>query len=189
MFGAMTAFSTSVSPQCGQAISRPLLRLEAFAVAEPGLEFVVGRAAQREQDHPSYLLTRLSIPEPTGLAIICPTVLTKPSKVDTTSSWVRRFAPLIRPGGQVLDLAAGSGRHTALLLDMGLRVTAVDRDVAALMALAGRALPVCRDRSGATATRWRLGGEYDGIVVTNYLHRPLFAGSHSGARAGRVLDL
>jgi 2-polyprenyl-3-methyl-5-hydroxy-6-metoxy-1,4-benzoquinol methylase len=50
---------------------------------------------------------------------------------------VRRFLPLIRRGGRVLDLAAGGGRHTRLLLDMGLRVTAVDRNVEALLALAG----------------------------------------------------
>ena len=51
---------------------------------------------------------------------------------DRPSTWVRRFAPLIRPGGRVLDLAAGGGRHTRLLLDMGFAVTAVDRDVTAL---------------------------------------------------------
>jgi hypothetical protein len=28
------------------------------------------------------------------------------------SRWVRRFAPLIAPGGRVLDLACGSGRHS-----------------------------------------------------------------------------
>jgi len=92
------------------------------------------------------------------------------------SAWVRRFAPLIRPGGQVLDLAAGGGRHTRLLLDMGFRVIAVDRNVDALRALAGvrcavRELDlesgVPEDALGA------LGGGYDGIVVTNYLHRPL----------------
>jgi len=54
------------------------------------------------------------------------------------SVWVRRFAPLVRSGGHVLDLAAGSGRHTRLLLDMGLWVTAVDRDIAALKELAGK---------------------------------------------------
>ena len=36
------------------------------------------------------------------------------------SLWVRRFVPLIRPSGQVLNLAAGGGRHIELLLDMGL---------------------------------------------------------------------
>ena len=47
-----------------------VLRLEALAIAEPGLEFVAGRAAQREQDHRANLLTRVSIPEPSALAIV-----------------------------------------------------------------------------------------------------------------------
>lgn len=72
----------------------------------------------------------------------------------------------------VLDLAAGSGRHSRLLLESGCTVRAVDRDVSALGRLAG---PRCEVRridleSGAG---WSLGDGYDGIVVTNYLHRPL----------------
>ena len=55
----------------------------------------------------------------------------------TPSAWVRRFAPLIRRGGRVLDLAAGAGRHTRLLLDMGFSVVAIDRDIAELHRLAG----------------------------------------------------
>jgi len=96
----------------------------------------------------------------------------------TPSVWVRRFAPLIRPGGRVLDLAAGGGRHTRLLLDMGFRLTAVDRDIAELRPLASdrcdiRALDL---EAGAPESAWApLGGDYDGIVVANYLHRPLFA--------------
>ena len=92
------------------------------------------------------------------------------------SAWVRRFAPLIRQGGHVLDLAAGGGRHTRLLLDMGFRVMAVDRNVDALRALAGARCAV-REldlESGAPENvPGALGGGYDGIVVTNYLHRPL----------------
>src|SRR6266852_8066426 len=93
------------------------------------------------------------------------------------SAWVRRFAPLIRPGGRALDLAAGAGRHTRLLLDMGFRVTAVDRDIEGLRPLAGdkceiRAIDL---ESGPGNALGPLGGGYDGIVVTNYLHRPLFA--------------
>ena len=94
------------------------------------------------------------------------------------SAWVRRFAPLIRPGGRVLDLAAGAGRHTRLLLDMGFRVTAVDRDIEGLRPLAGdkceiRAIDL--ETGAPESTFVTLGGGYDGIVVTNYLHRPLFA--------------
>ena len=92
------------------------------------------------------------------------------------SAWVRRFAPLIRQGGHVLDLAAGGGRHTRLLLDMGFRVMAVDRNVDALRALAGAGCAV-REldlESGVPEDALAaLGGGYDGIVVTNYLHRPL----------------
>jgi len=94
-----------------------------------------------------------------------------------TSVWVRRFAPLIRPGGHVLDLAAGGGRHTRLLLDMGLSVTAVDRNVEALRPLAGARCSVQEIdlESGVPENALgALGSGYDGIVVTNYLHRPLF---------------
>src|SRR6266851_6040415 len=93
---------------------------------------------------------------------------------DTPSAWVRRFLPLIRRGGRVLDLAAGGGRHTRLLRDMGFVVTAVDRDVTALQPLAGDDCEV-RAIDLETGAGWPLGGGYDGIVVTNYLHRLLFA--------------
>ena len=92
------------------------------------------------------------------------------------SPWVRRFAPLIRAGGHVLDLAAGAGRHTQLLLDMGLDVTAVDRDIGSLRDLAGTRCELRQidleagDPDDVVA---QLGGEFDGIVVTNYLYRPL----------------
>ena len=91
-----------------------------------------------------------------------------------SSAWVRRFLPLIRPGGRVLDLAAGTGRHTRLMLEMGFRVTAVDRDITALAALAGERCEI-RAHDLEAGAPWPLGGGYDGIIVTNYLHRPLFA--------------
>src|SRR5690348_3488434 len=90
------------------------------------------------------------------------------------SPWVRRFAAAIRAGGRVLDLAAGGGRHARLLRSAGLRVVAVDRDVAALADLAGDPGCVIRQLDLETGDRWALGGGYDAIVVTNYLHRPLF---------------
>lgn len=105
---------------------------------------------------------------------------------DTPSAWVRRFAPLIRSGGRVLDLAAGAGRHTRLLLDMGFHVTAVDRDVEPLQRFAGADCDV-RALDLETGGPWRLGGGYDGIVVTNYLHRPLFAPISAALSRGGVL--
>ena len=93
------------------------------------------------------------------------------------SPWVTRFAPLIAPGSRVLDLACGAGRHTLWLLDAGCAVTAVDRDPDALAKLARRAssrLSLLR-YDLETGARWPLGNaRFAGIVVANYLHRPLF---------------
>ena len=61
---------------------------------------------------------------------------------ETPSFWVRGFAPLIRAGGRVLDLAAGAGRHTRPLLDMGLNVTAVDRDIGVRYRFGGSAVRI-----------------------------------------------
>ena len=55
----------------------------------------------------------------------------------TPSTWVTRFAPLIAAGGEVLDLACGSGRHARWLVSRGFRVEAADRDAVALELLAG----------------------------------------------------
>jgi SAM-dependent methyltransferase len=105
---------------------------------------------------------------------------------DTPSAWVRRFVPLIRQGGRVLDLAAGGGRHTRLLLDMGFTVVAVDRDIAGLRPLAGDKCEI-RAIDLEAGTPWPPGGGFDGIVVTNYLHRPLFAPIAAALAPGGVL--
>jgi SAM-dependent methyltransferase len=87
---------------------------------------------------------------------------------------VKRWAGFIAGGGEVLDLACGSGRHSRYLASAGYRVCAVDRDarsVAALTAIAGVSVQVV-DLEGAP---WPLQGRrFAGIVVTNYLYRPLF---------------
>ena len=102
------------------------------------------------------------------------------------SVWVKRFLPLIKPGGLVLDVAAGSGRHVRLLRDCGFAVCAVDRDTTALSAFAG---PCCEVRriDLETDARWQLGDDYDGIIVTNYLHRPLLRAIIRALAPGGVL--
>ena len=76
----------------------------------------------------------------------------------------------------MLDLAAGGGRHTALLRDRGNRVVAVDRDTGTLTRrFAGDPAVEIRGLDLEDGGPWRLGQGFDGIVVTNYFHRLLFA--------------
>lgn len=90
------------------------------------------------------------------------------------SSWVRRFADLVEQPGPVLDLAAGHGRHAKYFSGLGYRVTAVDRDPAALKALADPRIETVR-ADLEDGSPWPLADrEFAGIAVTNYLHRPLF---------------
>jgi SAM-dependent methyltransferase len=91
------------------------------------------------------------------------------------SPWIARFAHLVPVGARVLDLACGHGRHARLFAGRGARVLAVDRDAVALSALAG--IPGVETRFvDLEAGGWPPGDErFDAIVVTNYLHRPLFA--------------
>lgn len=87
------------------------------------------------------------------------------------SPWVMRWSRLIRPGGRVLDLACGSGRHVRWLAQAGWRVTGVDRDAAALAPMDGVAEVIVADLENGP---WPLEGRrFDAIVVTNYLWRPL----------------
>ena len=90
------------------------------------------------------------------------------------SAWVVRWASELAAGAQVLDVASGAGRHARFLADRGFAVTAVDRDpvvIAELADVPGVATLVADLESGP----WPLPGRrFAGVVVTNYLHRPLF---------------
>lgn len=93
---------------------------------------------------------------------------------EAPSPWIVRFTHLIAVGGRVLDLACGRGRHARYLAARGHPIVAVDRDPDALSDLAGidRIDARCLDLERG---QWPLAGEiFAGIVVTNYLHRPLF---------------
>jgi SAM-dependent methyltransferase len=90
------------------------------------------------------------------------------------SDWVTRFAPLVRPGGSVLDLAAGRGRHARYFLDRGHMVVALDRTVSYLDDIADQIEVIEADLEDGAS--WPLGERrFDGIVVVNYLYRPIFA--------------
>src|SRR4051812_30979173 len=109
-------------------------------------------------------------------------------QVTPPSSWIARHASLISTPGPVLDLAAGSGRHARYIKGLGRSVVAVDRDVSRLGDLAGDAQieVIAADLEGGAP--WPLGERrFAGIVVTNYLHRPLFPRIAAALQPGGVL--
>ena len=103
------------------------------------------------------------------------------------SPWVLSWKHLLPRQGEVLDVACGAGRHTALLALEGRRVLACDIDLTGVEALAE--LPnvtlECRDLEGEP---WPWEAErFAGIVVTNYLHRPHFPHYWDSLMPGGVL--
>jgi SAM-dependent methyltransferase len=85
----------------------------------------------------------------------------------TPSEWVRRWSELVTRG-PVLDIAAGAGRHSILFAERGLEVVAVDREP--------QTIPGVRFmQADLEASAWPFAGQrFAAIIVTNYLHRPLF---------------
>ena len=91
------------------------------------------------------------------------------------SDWVRRWGSLVPAGGTVLDLACGHGRHVRWFAALGHRVTGVDRAEDALAGLSGVAETVRADIENSPWPMLEAGQprQFDAVVVTNYLWRPL----------------
>ncbi|HEV8627221.1 MAG TPA: class I SAM-dependent methyltransferase [Acidimicrobiia bacterium] len=89
------------------------------------------------------------------------------------SRWIQRFAGFVPAGGRVLDVACGGGRHTRFFLERGHPVTVVDRDTSGVKDL--------QDNPGVEILEYDLeagpwpfvGRAFQGVVVTNYLWRPI----------------
>ena len=110
-----------------------------------------------------------------------------PAELAHPSAWVRRFAGVIPAGGRVLDVACGGGRHARLLAQLGFQVTGVDRDADAIAALA--ALPGIEGHvADLERGEWPYTEQtFDGVIVTNYLHRPLMPALLDAIEPGGVL--
>lgn len=80
----------------------------------------------------------------------------------------------MRRGGTVLDVACGGGRHLRLALAAGHPVAGIDRDTSALADLSknDRVRIIAADLE--TGAPFPLQGEkFAGVIVTNYLWRPI----------------
>lgn len=103
----------------------------------------------------------------------------------TPSSWVTAWAGLVPAGATVLDLAAGTGRHTVFFAGRGHRVTSLDRDTSGLAP--SEAVEIIR-ADLEDGSPWPLAGRrFGAIVVTNYLHRPLFPALFDALLPGGIL--
>lgn len=95
-------------------------------------------------------------------------------RMPVASSWVERHLDGLPAGRRVLDVACGSGRHLRLVYRNGWPVTGIDRSLDGVRDLAGS--------DGITLIQADLengapfpvtGQRFGGVIVTNYLHRPI----------------
>ena len=109
----------------------------------------------------------------------------KHDKALAPSSWVVRFSSLIPTRGRVLDVACGSGRHARYFAATGHDVDAVDIDLGALTQMPVGVRPLQADIEGMP---WPYPGEqFAGVIVTNYLHRPLLPTLIASVASGGAL--
>jgi len=106
---------------------------------------------------------------------------------EAPSPWVMKFAPLITSGGSVLDLACGSGRHAIWLAGQGYSVDAIDRNTEAVAAMTGMPNINILIADLETADGYELARNYDGVIVSRYLHRPLLKTLGEILKPGGVL--
>jgi SAM-dependent methyltransferase len=88
------------------------------------------------------------------------------------SAWVARWSHLLPNACTVLDLACGHGRHMRHFASLGHAVVGVDRNPEAISAVSPLGEAVFADIENGP---WPLSGQiFGGVVVTNYLWRPLW---------------
>jgi SAM-dependent methyltransferase len=96
-----------------------------------------------------------------------------------------QWAGLIAANASVLDVAAGGGRHSRFFAERGHKVTALDRDTSRLAPYPGIEIVQADLEDGSP---WPLPGRtFAAVVVTNYLHRPLFSTLLDALAPGGVL--
>lgn len=104
---------------------------------------------------------------------------------EAPSAWVQRWSHLVPAGGTVLDVACGLGRHVRWFAGRQHPVTGVDRSADAIAAVATLGEMVVADIENGP---WPFAGRtFAGVVVTNYLWRPLLPTVVQSVAPGGVL--
>jgi SAM-dependent methyltransferase len=98
---------------------------------------------------------------------------------------VQRWSHLVPAGGAVLDVACGHGRHMRWFAQRGHPVTGVDRSPEAIAAVQHLGEAVLSDIENGP---WPFAGRaFAGVIVTNYLWRPLLPTILQAVAPGGVL--
>ena len=104
------------------------------------------------------------------------------------SAWVKRWSHLVKPQGCVLDVACGYGRHAYYFHQLNHAVAAVDRAQAAINSIANMAFACETVVADIENGPWPFAGrQFDAVVVTNYLWRPLMPTLLASLAPGGVL--
>ncbi|MDP1954278.1 MAG: class I SAM-dependent methyltransferase [Polaromonas sp.] len=117
-----------------------------------------------------------------------PVVPLSPHGSEAPSAWVQRWSHLVRPGGTVLDVACGQGRHAWWFYKRNHPLALVDRAQAAMDSIAIPAKSCEKIVADIEAGPWPFAGrQFDAVVVTNYLWRPLMPTLLDSLAPGGVL--
>src|SRR5258707_100884 len=105
-------------------------------------------------------------------------------RLDMAPQLLQGFAQV---GRRRRRLGLARARHARRHRRLGHAVVAADRDASGLAAFADDPLCTIRTLDLEDGAPWALSAEYDGIVVTNYLHRPLFPALIAALAPGGIL--
>lgn len=104
------------------------------------------------------------------------------------SAWVQRWSHLVAESGVVLDVACGHGRHARWFHSRNHRLVLVDRSQAAIESIAIPAETCEAVVADIENGPWPFSGrQFDAVVVTNYLWRPLLPTVLNSLAPGGVL--
>ena len=117
----------------------------------------------------------------------------RPHGTEPPSAWVQRWSHLVPKRGVVLDVACGHGRHARWFYERNHPLALVDRSQEAIDFIAN-SLPASPIQVIETVVAdiengpWPFAGrQFDAVVVTNYLWRPLLPTLLASLAPGGVL--